>query len=299
MRRSALWSGRRIPSRANQLPLTFHCTKMHVHHSPQIANAEATQRALEAAGAYQPERISATAVAAIDHMPKKDALELLRRTEGSRFCFDLRFACGLKLVSVRCARDRAAVVHQTQKDALQLLLRTEGAFRFTSCMFGMVLSAVCRRPCDGSCQKHTAIDRKDTGRAKARKKAQSQGLDASPSPTRLPAAGARDSILEAIYQHWASYDNRVTHYQHPCFILPAGARDSILESIYEYWAAKRKRWQKPLMRRLRAPTSMNDNNPHNTFRPRERVNRPQARFLGRNEHICVSLMASLASTGRK
>jgi len=113
----------------------------------EIACHEATVHALEAAGAYQPERLSAAAVAAIDHLPRKDALDMLRRT-----------------------------------------------------------------------------------------------------------VGARDAILEAVFAHWAD---------------------------------KRKRWQKPLIRRLRAPTSLNDNNPHNTFRPRERVNRPQTRRRRENTEECL------------
>lgn len=38
------------------------------------------------------------------------------------------------------------------------------------------------------------------------------------------------------------------------------------QAVYDYWAAKRKRWQKPIMRRLQAPTPASDTNPFNVFR---------------------------------
>lgn len=50
----------------------------------ELANAEATIRVLESSGAYQAERVSAAAVAAIDHMPKRDAMEMLKRSEGEQ-----------------------------------------------------------------------------------------------------------------------------------------------------------------------------------------------------------------------
>jgi hypothetical protein len=36
--------------------------------------------------------------------------------------------------------------------------------------------------------------------------------------------------------------------------------------VYEYWVGKRKRWGKPMMKRLQAPTSAHDTDPHHTFR---------------------------------
>jgi len=47
--------------------------------------------------------------------------------------------------------------------------------------------------------------------------------------------------------------------------------------VYEYWAAKRRKWGKPLMRRLQAPTNPSDANPYNVFRC---VGVGRARMLG-------------------
>ena len=57
----------------------------------------------------------------------------------------------------------------------------------------------------------------------------------------------------------------------------AAARDTARNAVYDYWLAKRRRGNRPLLRRLQAPTPINDNNPYNVFRPRERLNRPQTR----------------------
>ena len=42
--------------------------------------------------------------------------------------------------------------------------------------------------------------------------------------------------------------------------------EELLNDVYGYWAAKRKRWGKPILRRLQAPTIASDTNPYNTFR---------------------------------
>lgn len=42
--------------------------------------------------------------------------------------------------------------------------------------------------------------------------------------------------------------------------------EKLLNDVYGYWAAKRKRWGKPILRRLQAPTIASDTNPYNTFR---------------------------------
>ncbi|KAI3429860.1 hypothetical protein D9Q98_010171 [Chlorella vulgaris] len=55
------------------------------------------------------------------------------------------------------------------------------------------------------------------------------------------------------------------------------ARDTIRADVYNYWLARRKALGRPLMRRLMAVTPVNDNNPYNVFRPRERVHRPATR----------------------
>jgi len=65
-----------------------------------------------------------------------------------------------------------------------------------------------------------------------------------------------------------------------------GARDMILEAVYEYWARKRKAWGKPIMRRLQAPTPASDTNPFNVFRPREKPNRPLTRRRRENSQEC-------------
>ncbi len=53
---------------------------------------------------------------------------------------------------------------------------------------------------------------------------------------------------------------------YPQVLLEVGARDVIANDVYEYWAAKRRRWGKPILRRLQAPTSASDTNPFNVFR---------------------------------
>lgn len=57
----------------------------------------------------------------------------------------------------------------------------------------------------------------------------------------------------------------------------AAARESIRVAVYDYWLAKRKRLERPLLRRLQAPTPIGDNDPYHVFRPRERQNRAQTR----------------------
>mmetsp|Transcript_10912 Transcript_10912/g.40061 ORF Transcript_10912/g.40061 Transcript_10912/m.40061 type:complete len:541 (-) Transcript_10912:3027-4649(-) len=60
-------------------------------------------------------------------------------------------------------------------------------------------------------------------------------------------------------------------------------RHAVLSSVYDFWIDKRKRWQKPLLRRLQPPTSVNDQNPYNVFRPREKVHRPHTRRKREND----------------
>ncbi|EPS74424.1 hypothetical protein M569_00331, partial [Genlisea aurea] len=48
-------------------------------------------------------------------------------------------------------------------------------------------------------------------------------------------------------------------------------------SIYNYWKEKRERWQKPVTRRLQPPPPVNDTNPYNVFRPREKAHRLHTR----------------------
>eukprot|EP00798_Chlamydomonas_sp_ICE-L_P017801 gene17801-24176_t len=57
-----------------------------------------------------------------------------------------------------------------------------------------------------------------------------------------------------------------------------GGREQILSAVHDYWAAKRKRWGKPLMRRLQAPVV------------REKVNRPLTRRRRDNGIECLEKM---------
>ncbi|KFK42281.1 enhancer of polycomb-like protein [Arabis alpina] len=51
----------------------------------------------------------------------------------------------------------------------------------------------------------------------------------------------------------------------------------VFQAIFNYWKDKRKRWQKPILRRLQPPPPVNDTNPYNVFRPREKVHRLHTR----------------------
>lgn len=52
----------------------------------------------------------------------------------------------------------------------------------------------------------------------------------------------------------------------PPLPAPRAARDTIRADVYDYWRARRARLGRPLMRRLMAPTPVNDQNPYNVFR---------------------------------
>ncbi|XP_023643035.1 uncharacterized protein LOC17894599 [Capsella rubella] len=56
------------------------------------------------------------------------------------------------------------------------------------------------------------------------------------------------------------------------------------QAIFNYWKDKRKRWQKPVLRRLQPPPPVNDTNPYNVFRPREKVHRLHTRRMQRREN---------------
>ena len=51
---------------------------------------------------------------------------------------------------------------------------------------------------------------------------------------------------------------------------PIGSNKTVIAEVYSYWCAKRARLKKPLLRRFWPVTSINDNNPHAVFRPREK-----------------------------
>ncbi|XP_077237436.1 uncharacterized protein LOC143879134 [Tasmannia lanceolata] len=61
-------------------------------------------------------------------------------------------------------------------------------------------------------------------------------------------------------------------------------RYAVFQSIYNYWKAKRERWQKPILRRLQPPPPVNDTNPYNVFRPREKAHRLHTRRMQRREN---------------
>lgn len=55
------------------------------------------------------------------------------------------------------------------------------------------------------------------------------------------------------------------------------SRDTIRVAVYEYWLAKRAKLGRPLLRKLQAPTPLNNQDPYKVFRPREKIHRPQTR----------------------
>jgi len=57
--------------------------------------------------------------------------------------------------------------------------------------------------------------------------------------------------------------------------LPAQmSRIAVLAAVYDYWKSKPDHWQKPFLHRLQPPLPVNDINPFNVFRPREKAHRP-------------------------
>ncbi|XP_013676812.2 uncharacterized protein LOC106381455 isoform X1 [Brassica napus] len=58
----------------------------------------------------------------------------------------------------------------------------------------------------------------------------------------------------------------------------------VFQDIFNYWKDKRKRWQKPVLRRLQPPPPVNDTNPYNVFRPREKAHRLHTRRMQRREN---------------
>ncbi|XP_021636388.2 uncharacterized protein LOC110632459 isoform X2 [Hevea brasiliensis] len=61
-------------------------------------------------------------------------------------------------------------------------------------------------------------------------------------------------------------------------------RNAVFQSVYNYWKEKRERWQKPILRRLQPPPPVNDTNPYNVFRPREKAHRLHTRRMQRREN---------------
>ncbi|KAL1224194.1 hypothetical protein V5N11_031330 [Cardamine amara subsp. amara] len=62
----------------------------------------------------------------------------------------------------------------------------------------------------------------------------------------------------------------------------------VFQAIYSYWKNKRERWQKPILRRLQPPPPVNDTNPFNVFRPREKAHRLHTRRMQRRENNAQS-----------
>ncbi|KAI3714284.1 hypothetical protein L1987_72881 [Smallanthus sonchifolius] len=58
----------------------------------------------------------------------------------------------------------------------------------------------------------------------------------------------------------------------------------VFQSIYSYWKEKRELWLKPILRRLQPPPPVNDTNPYNVFRPREKAHRLHTRRMQRREN---------------
>ncbi|XVE91167.1 hypothetical protein DITRI_Ditri20bG0132400 [Diplodiscus trichospermus] len=58
----------------------------------------------------------------------------------------------------------------------------------------------------------------------------------------------------------------------------------VFQAVYNYWKEKREQWQKPILRRLQPPPPVNDNNPYNVFRPREKAHRLHTRRMQRREN---------------
>ncbi|KAH7515236.1 hypothetical protein FEM48_Zijuj10G0005500 [Ziziphus jujuba var. spinosa] len=67
-------------------------------------------------------------------------------------------------------------------------------------------------------------------------------------------------------------------------LLALSIRYAVIQSVYNYWKEKRERWQKPILRRLQPPPPVNDTNPYNVFRPREKAHRLHTRRMQRREN---------------
>ncbi|XP_041028315.1 uncharacterized protein LOC121268219 [Juglans microcarpa x Juglans regia] len=80
----------------------------------------------------------------------------------------------------------------------------------------------------------------------------------------IPVLLHQDAALEALQAHSLRY--------------------AVLQSVYNYWKEKRERWQKPILRRLQPPPPVNDTNPYNVFRPREKAHRLHTRRMQRREN---------------
>uniref|UniRef100_A0A1D1XZS4 Enhancer of polycomb-like protein n=1 Tax=Anthurium amnicola TaxID=1678845 RepID=A0A1D1XZS4_9ARAE len=65
-------------------------------------------------------------------------------------------------------------------------------------------------------------------------------------------------------------------------------RYAVFQSVFNYWKKKREQWQKPILRRLQPSPAVNDTNPYNVFRPREKPHRLHTRRTSRRENNGLS-----------
>lgn len=58
----------------------------------------------------------------------------------------------------------------------------------------------------------------------------------------------------------------------------------VFQAVYNYWKQKRERWQKPVLRRVQPPPPVNDTNPYNVFRRREKAHKLHTRRMQRRDN---------------
>ncbi|XP_044486618.1 uncharacterized protein LOC123211786 isoform X2 [Mangifera indica] len=76
-------------------------------------------------------------------------------------------------------------------------------------------------------------------------------------------------------------------------------RYAVIQSVYNYWKDKREKWQKPILRRLQPPPPVNDTNPYNVFRPREKAHRLHTRRVRRNLDQAKTILDALIKREEK
>lgn len=76
------------------------------------------------------------------------------------------------------------------------------------------------------------------------------------------------------------------------------SRDTIRAAVYDYWLKKRAKLGQPLLRRLQAPTPLNNQDPFRVFRPRERIHRPQTRRRRENNDDSFQRLTTISDNIR-